>query len=71
MDIDAKLPVGLFEGKTILVTGGTGSFGGYFIDYLLDKKFKEIRVFSRDELKQDNMRLRLQNSKVKFYIGGC
>ena len=51
------------------MTGGTGSFGGYFIDYLLDKKFKEIRVFSRDELKQDNMRLRLQNSKVKFYIG--
>ena len=69
MDVDAKLPVGLFEGKTILVTGGTGSFGGYFIDYLLDKNFKEIRVFSRDELKQDNMRLRLQNSKVKFYIG--
>ncbi len=69
MDADAKLPVGLFEGKTILVTGGTGSFGGYFIDYLLDKKFKEIRVFSRDELKQDNMRLRLQNSKIKFYIG--
>ena len=69
MDVDAKLPVGLFEGKTILVTGGTGSFGGYFIDYLLDKKFKEIRVFSRDELKQDNMRLRLQNSKIKFYIG--
>ena len=37
MDVDAKLSVGLFEGKTILVTGGTGSFGGYFIDYLLDK----------------------------------
>ena len=69
MDVDTKLPVGLFEGKTILVTGGTGSFGGYFIDYLLDKNFKEIRVFSRDELKQDDMRLRLQNPKVKFYIG--
>ena len=51
MDVDAKLPVGLFEEKTILVTGGTGSFGGYFIDYLLDKNFKEVRVFSRDELK--------------------
>jgi len=38
MDVDAKLPVGLFEGKTILVTGGTGSFGGYFIDYLLAKR---------------------------------
>ena len=69
MGVDSKLSIGLFEGKTILVTGGTGSFGGYFIDYLLDKNFKEIRVFSRDELKQDNMRLRLQNSKVKFYIG--
>ncbi len=69
MEVDAQLPVGIFEGKTILVTGGTGSFGGYFIDYLLDKNFKEVRVFSRDELKQDDMRLRLQNSKVKFYIG--
>ena len=69
MGVDAKSQISLFEGKTILVTGGTGSFGGYFIDYLLDKNFKEIRVFSRDELKQDDMRLRLQNSKVKFYIG--
>ena len=69
MAVDKKLPASLFEGKTILVTGGTGSFGGYFIDYLLDKNFKEIRVFSRDELKQDDMRLRLQNSKVKFYLG--
>jgi UDP-N-acetylglucosamine 4,6-dehydratase len=69
MSIDAKFSVSLFEGKTILVTGGTGSFGGYFVDYLLDKNFKEIRVFSRDELKQDDMRLRLQNSKIKFYIG--
>jgi len=58
-----------FEGKTILITGGTGSFGGYFVNYLLDKNFKEIRVFSRDELKQEQMRLRLENPKVKFYIG--
>ena len=69
MSVDAKFSASLFEGKNILVTGGTGSFGGYFVDYLLDKNFKEIRVFSRDELKQDDMRLRLQNSKVKFYIG--
>jgi len=48
------------------VTGGTGSFGEYFVNYLLDNKFKGIRIFSRDELKQDGMRLRLQNSKVKF-----
>ena len=59
----------IFEGKVILVTGGTGSFGGYFVNYLLDKNFKEIRVFSRDELKQEEMRLRFQNPKIKFYIG--
>jgi len=58
-----------FKGKTILVTGGTGSFGGYFVNYLLDKNFEEIRVFSRDELKQEEMRLRFQNPKIKFYIG--
>ena len=61
--------MGLFAGKTILVTGGTGSFGGYFVNYLLDKNFEEIRVFSRDELKQEEMRLRFQNPKIKFYIG--
>ena len=59
----------IFEGKTILVTGGTGSFGGYFVNYLLDKNFKEIRIFSRDELKQEEMRMRFQNPKIKFYIG--
>ena len=58
----------IFEGKVILVTGGTGSFGGYFVNYLLNKNFKEIRVFSRDELKQEEMRLRFQNPKIKFYI---
>lgn len=59
----------IFNGKTILITGGTGSFGGYFVNFLLDKNFKEIRVFSRDELKQDEMRQRLNNSDIKFYIG--
>ena len=58
-----------FKGKTILITGGTGSFGGYFANYLLDKDFGEIRIFSRDELKQEEMRLRFQNSKIKFHIG--
>jgi len=58
-----------FKGKTILITGGTGSFGEYFVDYLQDKDFKEIRVFSRDEMKQEQMRQRLNNSKIKFYIG--
>jgi UDP-N-acetylglucosamine 4,6-dehydratase/5-epimerase len=61
--------VGEFEGKVILVTGGTGSFGGYFVKYLLNKRFEEIRVFSRDELKQEEMRLRFQNPKIKFHIG--
>ena len=58
-----------FKGKTILITGGTGSFGGYFANYLLNKDFKEIRIFSRDELKQEQMRQRLNHSKIKFYIG--
>jgi len=58
-----------FKEKTILVTGGTGSFGGYFVNYLLDKDFKEIRIFSRDELKQEEMRLNFQNSAIKFHIG--
>ena len=58
-----------FKGKTILITGGTGSFGGYFANYLLDKDFNEIRIFSRDELKQEQMRQRLNHSKIKFYIG--
>jgi UDP-N-acetylglucosamine 4,6-dehydratase/5-epimerase len=58
-----------FKGKTILITGGTGSFGGYFVNYLLDKNFEEIRVFSRDELKQEEMRLKFQNSSIKFHIG--
>ena len=61
--------MGEFDGKTILVTGGTGSFGGYFVSYLLNKNFKEIRVFSRDELKQEDMRLKFQNPKIKFHIG--
>lgn len=59
----------IFDGKAILITGGTGSFGGYFLNYLLDKNCEEIRVFSRDELKQDQMRQKLQNPKIKFHIG--
>ena len=58
-----------FKGKTILITGGTGSFGEFFLDYLQGRDFKEIRVFSRDEMKQEQMRQRLNNSKIKFYIG--
>lgn len=58
-----------FSGKTILITGGTGSFGHTFLDYLLQEDFKEIRIFSRDELKQELMRTEINNPKVKFYIG--
>ncbi len=58
-----------FSDKTILITGGTGSFGHAFLDYLLERDFGEIRIFSRDELKQEHMRLELRNPKVRFYIG--
>ena len=58
-----------FSDKTILITGGTGSFGHAFLDYLLERDFGEIRIFSRDELKQEHMRLELGNPKVRFYIG--
>jgi len=60
----------LFNNKTLLITGGTGSFGNAVLSrFLSDNKFNEIRIFSRDEKKQDDMRHRLQNPKVKFYIG--
>lgn len=58
-----------FAGKTILITGGTGSFGHTVYKYLLDHDFKEIRIFSRDELKQELMRIEINNQKVKFYVG--
>jgi UDP-glucose 4-epimerase len=59
----------LFTTKTLLITGGTGSFGNAVLNRFLDSDIKEIRIFSRDEKKQDDMRHRLQNPKVKFYIG--
>lgn len=59
----------MFQNKVILITGGTGSFGNAFLKKLLDKDVKEIRIFSRDELKQDNMRKLYNNEKLKFYIG--
>jgi UDP-N-acetylglucosamine 4,6-dehydratase len=57
------------KNKTILITGGTGSFGHELLETVLDKNFKEVRIFSRDELKQEHMRIHLNNPKVKFYIG--
>lgn len=65
----------MFKGKTLLITGGTGSFGNAVLDRFLSSEIKEIRVFSRDELKQDNMRHLYQqkfpeySDKLKFYIG--
>ena len=59
----------IFKDKVLLITGGTGSFGNAVLRRFLDSDIKEIRVFSRDEKKQDDMRHRLQNPKVKFYIG--
>jgi UDP-N-acetylglucosamine 4,6-dehydratase/5-epimerase len=59
----------LFENKTLLITGGTGSFGNAVMERFLDTEIKEIRIFSRDEKKQDDMRKHYKNDKLKFYIG--
>ncbi|OOG50597.1 polysaccharide biosynthesis protein [Polaromonas sp. C04] len=59
----------MFNNKTLLITGGTGSFGNAVLRRFLHTNIKEIRVFSRDEKKQEDMRIELNNSKVKFYIG--
>ncbi len=59
----------MFKGKILLITGGTGSFGNAVLRRFLDTEVKEIRIFSRDEKKQDDMRHELNNNKVKFYIG--
>lgn len=59
----------MFSKKTLLITGGTGSFGNAVLKRFLDTDIAEIRIFSRDEKKQDDMRKRYANSKLKFYIG--
>ena len=59
----------MFTNKTLLITGGTGSFGNAVLNRFVDSDIKEIRIFSRDEKKQDDLRKRLNNPKVKFYIG--
>jgi len=58
-----------FTNKVLLITGGTGSFGNAMLRRFLDSDLKEIRIFSRDEKKQDDMRHELQTDKVKYYIG--
>jgi len=59
----------MFEGKTLLISGGTGSFGNAVLRRFLASDLAEIRVFSRDEKKQDDMRKRYNNPKLKFYLG--
>lgn len=59
----------MVKGTTVLITGGTGSFGNAVLQRLLRSECKEIRVFSRDEKKQEDMRIRLNDDRVKFYIG--
>lgn len=58
-----------FKNKKLLITGGTGSFGNAVLRRFLDSDLEEIRIFSRDEKKQDDMRKHYQNSKIKFYLG--
>jgi len=59
----------MFKDKVLLITGGTGSFGNAVLDRFLNTDIGEIRIFSRDEKKQDDMRKKYNNSKIKFYIG--
>ena len=59
----------MFKDKILLITGGTGSFGHAVLDAFLDSDIREIRIFSRDEKKQDDMRKKYNNDKIKFYIG--
>ncbi len=59
----------MFKNKILMITGGTGSFGNTVLNRFLNTDVKEIRVFSRDEKKQEDMRIKLNNDKLKFYIG--
>jgi UDP-glucose 4-epimerase len=67
--VTAQQQVESFKGKTLLITGGTGTFGNAVVDMGSKAGFGEIRIFSRDEKKQDDMRNRLKNSAVSFYLG--
>ncbi|RED57589.1 polysaccharide biosynthesis protein [Cohnella lupini] len=59
----------MFANKTLMITGGTGSFGNAVLDRFIHTDIKEIRIFSRDEKKQDDMRRHYKNNKIKFYLG--
>ena len=58
-----------FKNKTLLITGGTGSFGKTVLSRLINYNFKEIIIFSRDERKQENLRQAFQDNRIKFVIG--
>ena len=58
----------MFKGKVLLITGGTGSFGNAVLDRFLETDIKEIRIFSRDEKKQEDMRIKYHSDKIKFII---
>jgi UDP-N-acetylglucosamine 4,6-dehydratase/5-epimerase len=59
----------MFKGKTLLITGGTGSFGNAVLRRFLQTEIAQIRIFSRDEKKQDDMRHHYRSDKLRFYIG--
>ena len=59
----------MFKNKTLLITGGTGSFGNAVLNKFIDSNINEIRIFSRDEKKQDDMRRKFQNDQIKYFIG--
>ncbi len=69
MRSELQQPYSNITGKTVLITGGTGSFGNAMVRRLQQLDVEEIRIFSRDEKKQDDMRRRLQDERIKFYIG--
>ena len=64
-----EMDLSIFAGKTLLITGGTGTFGNAVVDMASRAGFRQIRIFSRDEKKQDDMRSRLKDSAVNFYLG--
>ncbi len=59
----------MFKNKTLMITGGTGSFGNAVLNHFINSDLKEIRIFSRDEKKQEDMRLAYKNGKINFFIG--
>ena len=59
----------MFDGKILLITGGTGSFGNAVLRRFLDTDIREVRIFSRDEKKQEDMRQTYRDGKLKFYLG--